>query len=194
MSLRDSIPVFDHWFYIHFVENEGMAFGWRLFGGGDFGKVFLSLFRLGAVSAIAYYLYLIVKQKKHKVFVFSISLILAGAIGNIIDSLFYGIIFESSTEFNIATIFPAEGGYAGLLHGKVVDMFYFPIYDGVYPSWFPWIGGDYFQFFQPVFNIADASISIGVAILILMQKKFFQESKPKNDYLEEDEIEEFVVE
>ncbi len=187
MSLGDSIPVFGDWFYIHFVENKGMAFGWQLFGGGGFGKIFLSLFRLAAVGAISFYLYLIVKHKKHNLFIISISLILAGALGNIIDSLFYGLIFDASTPFNVATMFPEEGGYASFLHGHVVDMFYFPIYEGTYPLWFPSIGGDYFQFFQPVFNIADASISIGVVILILMQKKFFQEPAPKQDYLEEEE-------
>ncbi len=185
MSIGDSIPVIDNFFYIHFVENEGMAFGWKLFGGGNFGKVFLTLFRIIAVSGIGYYLYLIVKQKKHPLFIFSISLVLAGAIGNIIDSLFYGLIFSNSDFYHIASLFPENGGYAGFLHGKVVDMFYFPIYEGNYPKWFPVIGGEYFQFFQPVFNLADASISIGVGILIFMQKRFFKSVDTEN-YSEED--------
>jgi len=174
MYIGDSIPMFGDWAFIHFVENEGMAFGWKLFGGGNFGKIFLSLFRIGAVIGIFYYLYLIIKQKKHTLLVISISLILAGALGNIIDSLFYGIIFEASGPFHVATMFPAEGGYAPFLHGRVVDMFYFPMFEGSYPNWFPWIGGDYFMFFQPVFNIADSSIFIGVSILVLMQKRFFK--------------------
>jgi len=178
MALGDSIPMLGEWFFIHFVENKGMAFGWQLFGGSGFGKIFLSLFRILAVSGISYYLYLIVKQKKHPVFIYSIALVLAGAVGNIIDSLFYGIIFEESGPFTIALMFPDAGGYSSFLHGKVVDMFYFPIIEGVYPLWMPVVGGDYYQFFQPVFNIADASISIGVGILVLGQKKFFAEEQP----------------
>lgn len=190
MAIGDSIPVIDNFFYIHFVENEGMAFGWKLFGGGGFGKTFLTLFRLAAVSGIGYYLYLIVKQKKHPLFIFSISLVLAGALGNIIDSLFYGLIFNASDFYHIASLFPQDGGYAAFLHGKVVDMFYFPIYEGYYPKWVPIIGGDYFQFFQPVFNIADASISIGVVLLIFMQKKFFKSVEP--EYAAEDEDSELI--
>lgn len=189
MAIGDSIPVIDNFFYIHFVENEGMAFGWKLFGGGSFGKIFLTLFRLAAVSGIAYYLFLIVKQKKHKLFIFSIVLILAGAIGNIIDSIFYGLIFNASDFYHIASLFPQDGGYASILHGKVVDMFYFPIMEGIYPDWIPIIGGSYFQFFQPVFNIADSSISIGVVMLVLMQKKFFNSEEPKYSYDDDKESE-----
>lgn len=190
MAIGDSIPIIDNFFYIHFVENEGMAFGWKLFGGGSFGKIFLTLFRLAAVSGISYYLYLIVKQKKHTFFIFSISLVLAGAIGNIIDSLFYGLIFDESDFYHIASLFPHDGGYASFLHGKVVDMFYFPIIEGYYPNWIPVIGGDYYQFFQPVFNIADASISIGVVLIILLQKKFFksEESEIFNNEEEESQL------
>ena len=173
MALGDSIPMLGEWFYIHFVENKGMAFGWQLFGGSGFGKIFLSIFRIFAVVGISYYLYFISKQKKHPIFIYSIALVLAGAIGNIIDSLFYGMFFEASGPFKVAEMFPENGGYSSFLHGKVVDMFYFPLVEGNYPDWIPWIGGDFFQFFQPVFNIADASISIGVAILVLGQKKFF---------------------
>ena len=180
MSLGDSIPVFGDWFFIHFVENEGMAFGWKLFGGGQFGKIFLTLFRLVAIVGIGYYLFTIVKQKKHPLFILSISLILTGALGNLLDSMFYGMFFDASGPFNIAQAFPADGGYANFLQGKVVDMFYFPLFEGTYPEWMPWFGGEYYQFFQPVFNIADASISIGVVLLVLMQKTFFQ----KNQLLE----------
>jgi len=173
MFIGDSIPIFGNWAFVHFVENEGMAFGWKLFGGGDFGKIFLSVFRIAAVIGIAYYLWIIIKQKKHFLLLISISLIFAGALGNIIDSLFYGLIFEASTPFHVASMFPADGGYANFLHGRVVDMFYFPLFEGSYPKWIPWIGGDYYQFFQPVFNIADSSIFIGVSMLVIMQKKFF---------------------
>ncbi len=189
MSIGDSIPVLGNWFYIHFVENEGMAFGWKLFGGGSFGKVFLTIFRLLAVVGISYYLVQIVKYKKHWLFVISISLILAGALGNILDSLFYGLIFDASGPFYIATIFPAEGGYAAFMHGHVVDMFYFPIFEGTYPNWIPWVGGEYFQFFQPVFNIADASISIGVVLLVSLQKKVYGQLEPSKNYIEEEESE-----
>ncbi len=171
MAIGDSIPIFGHWAYIHFIENEGMAFGWKLFGGGVFGKIFLSLFRLLAIGGISYYLFLITRQKKPFLYIFSISMILAGAAGNLIDSIFYGIIFDASGPFFTSTLFPAEGGYAPLLQGRVVDMFYFPIVEGVYPNWIPWLGGDYYQFFQPVFNVADASISIGVVLLIITQNK-----------------------
>ncbi|MCK5846208.1 MAG: lipoprotein signal peptidase [Bacteroidales bacterium] len=189
MSLGDSIPMLGDWFFIHFVENKGMAFGWQLFGGGGFGKIFLSIFRIFAVGAISYYLYLIVKYKKHPIFIYSVALVLAGALGNIIDSLFYGLIFEESGPFTIAHIFPDGGGYGEFLHGKVVDMFYFPLFEGYYPKWVPWVGGDYFQFFRPVFNIADAAITVGVTVLVLGQKKFFAEEPNlnydnTNDYID----------
>jgi len=184
MTLGESIPVISDWFYIHFVENEGMAFGWKLFGGGNFGKIFLTIFRLLAVGGIAYYLYYIVKQHKHKLYILSISLILAGAMGNIIDSLFYGMIFNASDYFHVAQFLPKGGGYAQFLHGKVVDMFYFPIIEGNYPKWIPFVGGDYYQFFRPVFNLADASISIGVTMLVLMQKRFFQSQDTPIDSIE----------
>lgn len=182
MALGDSYPMLGDWFHIHFVENEGMAFGWKF--GGDSGKLILSLFRIVAIFGIGYYLYTLIKTNKHKLLVVSISLIFAGAMGNIIDSMFYGLIFEASNPFHVASAFPADGGYASFLHGKVVDMLYFPLFDGFYPEWMPWVGGDYFAFFRPVFNIADSSISIGVAILIIFQKRFFAED-PKE--LEEEE-------
>ena len=189
MSLGDSIPMMGDWFYIHFVENKGMAFGWQLFGGAGVGKVFLSVFRLIAVIAISYYLVTVVKQKKHPLLIYSIALVLAGALGNIIDSLFYGIIFDASGPFTVAVLFPESGGYSTFLHGKVVDMLYFPMIEGVYPQWIPWFGGDYFQFFQPVFNIADASISVGVTVLVIGQQKFFAEDKKHDN---NDELEEFI--
>lgn len=162
------------WFYLYFIENEGMAFGWSL--GGEWGKLLLSLFRLAAVFLIGYYLVRLVKHKAHPGFITAISFIMAGAIGNILDSVFYGKIFSSSTVKSAAALFPAEGGYAGWLHGRVVDMLYFPLYDGFIPSWVPFWGGEYIIFFRPIFNIADASITTGVLLIILFQKRFF---KPK---------------
>jgi signal peptidase II len=154
------------WFIIHFTENNGMAFGME-FGGG-YGKLFLSIFRILAVSGIGYYLTVLVKQKAGTLLIISVALIFAGALGNIIDSVFYGMIFSDS-DYRVAQLFPADGGYAGILHGKVVDMLYFPLAQGYMPDWVPFWGGDYFVFFRPVFNIADSAISIGVVLLIIFQ-------------------------
>ncbi len=165
------------WFYLYFIENEGMAFGWSL--GGEWGKLLLSLFRLVAVFLIGYYLVRLVKQNAHPGFITSISFILAGAIGNILDSVFYGMIFSASTVQTAAKFLPAAGGYAGWLHGRVVDMLYFPLYEGFIPSWIPYWGGEYVIFFRPIFNIADASITTGVLLIILFQKRFFK-PKPKS--------------
>jgi len=165
------------WLYLYFIENEGMAFGMSL--GGDSGKLILSVFRIIAVVAIGYYLIRVVNQKAHPGFIVSISLIFAGALGNILDSVFYGKIFSASTTLQPAVLFPAGGGYANWLHGRVVDMFYFPLYEGFLPKWIPFWGGDYFIFFRPIFNIADASITTGVLLIILFQKKFFRENKRK---------------
>lgn len=156
MQLGEEIPVFGNWFIIHFTENNGMAFGMEL--GVSYGKLLLSLFRIIAVSGIAYYLYTLIRDKAHQGYISCISLIFAGAIGNIVDSVFYGKIF----------------GYESWLHGRVVDMFYFPIVQGTYPAWFPIWGGEYFEFFRPVFNFADSSISIGVFLIIIFQKRFFK--------------------
>lgn len=166
-----------NWFRLHFVENEGMAWGWK-FGEGNWGKIALTLFRLVAVIVGSFYLKSIIKKHYHKGFIICASLIYAGAVGNLIDSMFYGLIFENSNPFlrNIATIFPATDGYANFLHGKVVDMFYFPIItDAKFPAWIPIWGGDDFEFFRPVFNLADASISAGVITLLIFQKRFFKQ-------------------
>ena len=172
IGTRGEIPIFADWFILHFTENEGMAFGMKF--GGEFGKMTLSIFRIIAVVGIGWYLVKITRQKEPLGLVLSISLIFAGALGNIIDSAFYGVIFNESTFHETARLFPAEGGYNSLLHGKVVDMLYFPIIKGYYPTWFPFWGGNDFIFFRPVFNIADSSITTGVFILIFFQKKFFK--------------------
>ena len=159
------------WFRLYFIENKGMAWGWEF--GGDWGKMILTLFRLAAVIFGTWYLGRIVKQGYSRGFIICATLIYAGALGNLIDSMFYGMIFEESTSSTVAKIFPAHG-YAGFLHGRVVDMLYFPMIRSHFPSWFPFVGGDDFEFFSPIFNIADASISVGVITLFLFQKRFFK--------------------
>ena len=171
MYLGQEFHIAGDWFIIHFTENNGMAFGMEL--AGEYGKLFLSVFRIIAVGGIGWYLTQLVKTKAHYLLVSSLAFIFAGALGNIIDSVFYGMIFSAS-EFQIAQLFPPGGGYSTFLHGKVVDMFYFPILKGNYPEWFPFWKGDYFIFFRPVFNVADASISIGVGLIILFQSVIFK--------------------
>lgn len=170
MYLGQEFPVFGNWFYIHFTENPGMAFGMEF--GGEWGKLALSLFRIVAVSGIGYVLFTLPKSTPTGLKVCG-SLILAGAIGNIIDSAFYGVFFNDS--FNqLATFLPEEGGYESFLHGRVVDMFWFPLFDGTFPDWFPFWGGEEFLFFRPVFNVADAAISVGIGLIFIFQKKFFK--------------------
>jgi len=169
--MGESHAVLGQWFILHFTENEGMAFGMKL--GGNYGKLLLSLFRIFAVIIIAWWLFRVTKKGANNLLILCISLILAGAVGNIIDSAFYGIIFNESTYMQIATLFPKGGGYGTFLHGKVVDMLYFPIIETHFPTWVPLWGGEEFIFFRPVFNIADSSITTGVLILIFFQKKVF---------------------
>jgi signal peptidase II len=164
------------WFKLYFIENKGMAWGWEF--GGEWGKMILTLFRLVAVIFGTWYLGKIIKKGYGRGFIVCASLIYAGALGNLIDSMFYGMIFDESPTGNgygyVSHIFPAHG-YAGFLHGRVVDMLYFPIIRNAhYPSWFPFVGGDEFEFFSPIFNIADASISTGVITLLIFQKRFFK--------------------
>jgi len=172
LMLGEEIPVFGHWFIIHFVENNGMAFGMEL--DWKFGKIFLSVFRIFAVVLIGWYLVRLSKKNVNQWLLYSVALVFVGAIGNIIDSVFYGVIFSDSYS-QVATLFPPEGGYSSFLHGKVVDMLYFPIIEGRYPDWFPFYAGESFIFFRPVFNIADSAITIGIFIILIFQKKFFKE-------------------
>src|SRR5690554_876957 len=158
------------WFQIRFIENEGMAWGVKL--PGDYGKLLLTSFRIVAVGGILYWLHDSVKKKGSFTLIVAISLILAGALGNIIDSVFYGVIFNDS-HGQVATIF-SEQPYGTWFHGKVVDMFYFPIWEGYLPDWLPVWGGNFFRFFNAIFNVADASISVGVGLLILFNKRVFK--------------------
>ncbi len=169
--MGENHAILGHWFYLHFTENEGMAFGMKL--GGMNGKLLLSLFRIFAVIIIGWWLYKVTRKGAGNLLILCISLILAGALGNILDSAFYGMIFNESTYMQIATFFPKGGGYGSFLHGKVVDMLYFPIIESHFPAWMPLWGGEELVFFRPVFNIADSSITTGVLILIFFQKKVF---------------------
>jgi signal peptidase II len=184
MTLGQEFAVFDHWFLIHFVENNGMAFGFEF--GGDYGKIFLSLFRVVAVFAIGWYILKLVKKDIPMGFIACVSLIFAGAIGNIIDSAFYGVIFNDSYG-QVSTFFPEGGGYASFLHGRVVDMFYFPLFSGIYPDWIPFFGGSDYQFFRPVFNVADSSISIGIFTIIIFYRKQFNKLDSKEEEKQETE-------
>lgn len=180
-SLGEEVRVFD-WFRILFVENEGMAWGMKL--PGAYGKLLLTSFRLLAIVGIGYWLYDSIKKQLPKVVLVALCLVSAGALGNILDSVFYGIIFDGSLG-QVATIFPEGGGYASLFHGKVVDMLYFPIWSGYLPEWIPFKGGDYFVFFEPVFNIADMSISVGIGLLLLFNKSAFPKPEPKEKAVKE---------
>ncbi len=178
-ALHDRIEVFE-WFQILFVENDGMAWGTKL---SDFitgisdrtAKLALTIFRIVAVMGIGYWLVSSVKKNGPKILIVAIALIFSGALGNIIDSVFYGVVFSDSHS-QVATFLP-EVGYDTLFHGKVVDMLHFPIWQGVLPSWIPFFGGDYFTFFEPVFNVADMAISTGIGMLIVFNKKAFHQDE-----------------
>lgn len=157
MFMGQEFKILGDWFIIHYTENNGMAFGLEF--GGEFGKLALSLFRIAAVAGIGYGLHYLIQHKYHRGLILNVALIFAGALGNIIDSVFYGVIYD----------------YAGLFHGRVVDMLYFPIMEGVFPAWVPIWGGEDYIFFRPVFNIADAAISIGVVLIMVFQNHYFKE-------------------
>jgi signal peptidase II len=159
------------WFYIHFTENPGMA--WGISFGGVAGKIALTLFRILAIGGIIYWLRQSLAKGVGNAGIWGISLILAGAIGNVIDGLFYGMVFSDSLG-KVATFMPEAGGYAPFLQGKVVDMLYFPLFSGELPNWIPIWGGDYFTFFRPIFNIADTAISTGVGLLFVFQRSVFK--------------------
>ncbi len=172
MELHESIEI-TKWFYIYFTENPGMAFGIEVIG-----KLFLTLFRLVAVGFIGYYLYQIVKKNFKFGYIASVALIMSGALGNILDSVFYGVIFDHSYG-QLATFMPEGGGYASWLHGKVVDMFYFPLIESNFPSWIPFWGGEEFIFFRPIFNLADSAICVGVFLLLIFYRNTLSESLSK---------------
>lgn len=172
--LGESVEVFS-WFKILFIENEGAAWGTKLSDllpvSDSVGKLILTVFRLFAIAGIGYWLWDIIKKKSNRILIVAVSLIFAGAMGNILDSMFYGILFNDSYG-QTATLF-AQEPYGSLFYGKVVDMLYFPLIDSTWPQWFPVVGGQNFRFFEPVFNIADTAISTGVGILIVFNKKAF---------------------
>jgi signal peptidase II len=172
MGLGDEIKI-TSWWHLHFTENPGMAFGMVL--PGMWGKLVLSVFRLAAVGGGIWYVTTLLKTKAHWGFIVACSLILAGAIGNMIDGAFYGLIFSASGFDTVAKMFPKGGGYAGFLHGQVVDMLWFPLVDCRVPDWFPFWKGEQIQFFRPVFNIADSAITSGVFVILVFQKYFFKE-------------------
>ncbi|WP_053992682.1 lipoprotein signal peptidase [Mangrovimonas sp. TPBH4] len=175
-ELRDRIEVFE-WFHIAFVENDGMAWGTKIsdfvsFISDKTAKLSLTLFRIVAVFGIGYWLVSSINKKASKTLIWAVALIFAGALGNIIDSVFYGVVFSDSIN-RVAEFMPEDGGYAGLFYGNVVDMLHFPIYSGIYPEWVPFVGGKSFSFFEPVFNVADMAISTGIGILIVFNRKVF---------------------
>ncbi|MDR2118152.1 MAG: lipoprotein signal peptidase [Tannerellaceae bacterium] len=182
MQLHESIEI-TSWFYIYFTENPGMAFGIEIIG-----KLFLTLFRIIVVIFFAYYLYKIIRDNYKFGYIACIALIFAGAIGNIVDSVFYGVLFDHSAG-QVATFMPEGGGYADWLHGKVVDMFYFPLIDTVLPEWIPFWGGQDFIFFRPIFNLADSTICVGVFILFICYRHTLSKSLSKEEENGEEEKE-----
>jgi signal peptidase II len=172
MTMGQTVHIIGNRFLLRFIENPGMAFGIDL--PGELGKPALSIFRMIAVIVIGWYLNNLIRQKVSTGLIVCVSLILAGAAGNIIDSAFYGLIFGESTFITTAKMFPEGGGYASFLYGRVVDMLYFPVINTDYPTWIPWLGGKELVFFRPIFNLADSSITTGVIAILIFQKRFFK--------------------
>jgi signal peptidase II len=179
LMLYEDIRITD-WFLLRFVENNGIAMGIEIAG-----KIFVTIFRMVAAAAIIYYLYILIKKGYKLGYILCVSLIFAGAVGNVIDCIFYGVIFNDSPVYNsnlphqAAVLFPEGGGYNSWFHGRVVDMFYFPLFEFHWPSWVPFVGGQEFVFFRYIFNIADAAISVGIIILFLFYRKTFSTSLEK---------------
>lgn len=180
-TLGEEVFLIGDWCRLHFIENEGMAFGMSF--GEQTGKLILTLFRIVAATLIFLYLRKLVVKKENKLVIYTFTLIFAGAVGNIIDSLFYGLIFSESTFFTTAEFLSEAGGYAPLCLGKVVDMFYFPLIDTTLPQWIPFVGGEHFEFFNAIFNVADIAITVGVGLLII--SAFKVNNKKKTIALEE---------
>ena len=184
MHLHECIAITD-WFKICFIENKGMAFGMEI---GS--KLVLSVFRIFAVCVIGYYIYLQVKQKVRTGYIICLSMVLAGALGNIIDCMFYGLIFNASSPFYVSYFVPFGDGYAPFLMGKVVDMFYFPLIVTTWPDWIPFVGGDDFIFFSPIFNFADASISVAVVLLLIFYRRELSTITLRKKYADDEKNEE----
>ena len=182
--------VFGNWFRLHFVENEGMAWGWKF--GGDTGKIALTIFRLVAVIWGTFLIKDFIKKQYHKGFIICAALIYAGALGNLIDSMFYGLLFDSTynphnfQNAGVVAKLLTGRGYGSFLQGKVVDMLYFPLFQANFPSWMPFWGGERFEFFSPVFNVADASITFGVLTIFIFQNTFFKKSKRENELVHDE--------
>lgn len=177
MSIGEHFNVIGNWFQIYFIENEGMAFGMKF--GGQTGKLLLSIFRIVLFGALVYWIRLLLKKDTPAGVLVGLALITTGALGNIIDCMFYGILFGESTYTSVAQFLPEGGGYAPFFFGKVVDMFYFPIIDTTFPEWMPLIGGNPFRFFAPVFNFADSCVTCGALYLIFFQWRFFAREEKK---------------
>ena len=172
-TLGEEVFLIGDWCRLHFIENEGMAFGMSF--GEQTGKLILTLFRIVAATLIFLYLRKLVVKKENKLVIYAFTLIFAGAVGNIIDSLFYGLIFSESTFFTTAEFLSEAGGYASLCLGKVVDMFYFPLIDTTLPQWIPFVGGDHFEFFNAIFNVADIFVVVGTIGLFLLFLFYYKE-------------------